>query len=104
MNKDLALEDAIELIDAIMKGEINPEDECEKWLRAYAPKRLRDATSHDKDKIAEHNVRIIHIMQKINWLEGQWDRNDNNNKCNKFVQDKLTKLHTELTKLQTKDE
>ena len=35
------LNDATELLTNIMKGECSPEDEAEKWLRAYAPERLR---------------------------------------------------------------
>lgn len=36
-----ALNEAKILIDEIMKGEVNPEDEAEKWLRAFAPEYLR---------------------------------------------------------------
>lgn len=36
-----ALREAEILIDEIMRGEVNPEDEAEKWLRAFAPQFLR---------------------------------------------------------------
>lgn len=36
-----ALNEAKILIDEIMRGEVNPEDEAEKWLRAFAPEYLR---------------------------------------------------------------
>ena len=31
---------ATELIESIMRGEVNPEDECEKYLREYNPQSL----------------------------------------------------------------
>lgn len=35
-----ALNDATKLLIEIMNGEVNPEDEAEKWVRAYAPEHL----------------------------------------------------------------
>jgi len=50
-----ALREAEILIDEIMRGEVNPEDEAEKWLRAFAPQLLRPndeslppATNHQR--------------------------------------------------------
>ena len=40
-----ALNEAKILIDEIMRGEVNPEDEAEKWLRAFAPEYLRPNVS-----------------------------------------------------------
>lgn len=33
----LAIAEAEKLIDEIMRGQVNAEDECEKWLREFAP-------------------------------------------------------------------
>lgn len=41
-----ALREAEILIDEIMRGEVNPEDEAEKWLRAFAPQFLRPNDSN----------------------------------------------------------
>jgi hypothetical protein len=38
--------DAAELIAEIMRNEVNAEDECEKWLRAYAPHHLFPSENH----------------------------------------------------------
>lgn len=37
---EAALEEASELIEEIMLGKVNPEDECEKWLRKFDVARL----------------------------------------------------------------
>lgn len=49
MDKEFALEEAIDLIHDIMVGFVNPEDECEKFLRAFAPDKLRDDITHDRN-------------------------------------------------------
>tara|TARA_R110000803_G_C11989475_1_gene321898 strand:+ start:6643 stop:6918 length:276 start_codon:yes stop_codon:yes gene_type:complete len=91
MNRELALEKAAELIEDIMNGDVNTEDRCEKWLKEA--ERL--------GKVRTHNVgRISEIVDKIALLEDQWDKNDNNNTCNKFVQDRLAKLNKELSNIQ----
>lgn len=41
---------AVELMAEIINHEVNPEDECEKWLRAYAPHKLH------RDTECEHGV------------------------------------------------
>jgi len=42
-----ALREAELLIYEIMSGEVNPEDEAEKWLREFAPKFLRQDYQDD---------------------------------------------------------
>jgi len=45
--------DAAELLNEIRKGELNEQDEAEKWLRAYAPQYLRPALTDAKPMPAE---------------------------------------------------
>tara|TARA_R110000796_G_scaffold208850_1_gene325198 strand:+ start:76 stop:246 length:171 start_codon:yes stop_codon:yes gene_type:complete len=49
MDKEFALKEAIDLIHDIMVGFVNPEDECEKFLRDFAPDKLRDDITHDRN-------------------------------------------------------
>jgi len=45
-----ALADATELLADIMDDEVNAQDECEKWLRAYAPAKLATAPEEPSEK------------------------------------------------------
>lgn len=52
-----ALCDAAELLEDIMRGKVNPEDEAEKWLRAYDPIRLNRRTDETPNDQAQRPAR-----------------------------------------------
>jgi hypothetical protein len=46
---EFALAEAIDLIHDIMVGFVNPEDECETFLRAFAPDKLHQHSWYDRN-------------------------------------------------------
>lgn len=64
-------EETADLIYGIMRDEVNDIDECEKWLRAYAPEKLRkaydiyDDSMYDDSFIPEDDLKRIMRRKKL---------------------------------------
>jgi len=74
MDKEFALEEAIDLIDDIMRGMVNPEDECEKFLRAFAPDKLRDDMEFTTHEDIIRSVNDSNILLDAGWVHTQADQ------------------------------